>query len=308
MTDHTARLAGNWKSSGCSVRIIADTKTPPESLADELQREHSALLIQYVPFLYGRRGLSRYPQRLVAAARARSLRVTVFVHETWVPRTRLPWLGLVETASATVTPVPAWLELLPGATLVRAGSNMPPPEESQVADRLESPVVFSPLAAGLRRDWIQAAARAIRAEPLLQLIGARHGDEDPYPGAKWLGYLSPTEVTATLARAPLVMAPFFDGLTSRRGSAMAALAAGARLVSNRGHLYDPMFDDAPCRLADTEEEFVGLAVDLYGESDTPAARKERIAWYEEHLSAAQLDEQLRAIVLDVATEESRSRQ
>src|SRR5690349_14592205 len=90
VTDHTQRLAGHWIGAGHTVRVIGDLDSPPESVAASLgQSGITALLIQYVPFLYGRRGLSSYPEHLARAARAAGVRVVLFVHEPWVPLTRL---------------------------------------------------------------------------------------------------------------------------------------------------------------------------------------------------------------------------
>src|SRR5262245_14109923 len=95
VTDLTHRLVGHWSGTGHAVRVLGDLDPDPEAVAVSLAGSHvAALLIHYVPFLYGRRGLSSYPERLARSARARGIRVVLFVHEPWVPMTRLPWLVL----------------------------------------------------------------------------------------------------------------------------------------------------------------------------------------------------------------------
>ena len=119
VTDHTARLVKNWPEMGADVCVLGDVSQTVESLTARLESETAAaLLIQYVPFLYGRRGLSRKPKELAVACEGVGIRVTTFVHEPWVPPTRLPWLilsplqkrqlrHLMSVSDAVVTAVPA---------------------------------------------------------------------------------------------------------------------------------------------------------------------------------------------------------
>ena len=65
VTDHTARLVRSWSDIGATVHVFGDITGPVTSLANRIASEHiQALLIQYVPFLYGRRGLSTLPKTL----------------------------------------------------------------------------------------------------------------------------------------------------------------------------------------------------------------------------------------------------
>ena len=78
-----------------------------------------ALLLQYVPFLYARRGVAPALFRLAGACRSAGLPLAVLLHEPYVPLTRLPWLvtgplqrlqlrRLLGGASRVYTPVPRW--------------------------------------------------------------------------------------------------------------------------------------------------------------------------------------------------------
>ncbi len=272
-----------------------------------------AILIQYVPFLYGRRGLSRFPRRLATDARQSGIRVGVFVHEPWVPRTRLPWLilsplqrsqlrRLLTACDVAFTPVPAWRDLLGDAVhLVYVGSTLGDPLETLVHEPpLPAPVVFSPFAAGLLWDWVAAAVRAIGAQPGLTIVGAdvAAARRDPVarrwvdPAWDWRGYLDPPAAIALLAKAPVVLAPFVDGLTGRRTSACAAASVGARVLSSRGPLYDVGLDGGPFALADTEAQFCELAVALFHERPGAAERARWGQWYSQNLAPRQLDQRL----------------
>ena len=84
---------------------------------------------------------------------------------------------------------------------------------------------------------------ALRASPgaVLKLVGTdagaaakllkSHGAEELQSRVNALGFLRPAEVSTELARAAVVLAPFLDGVSTRRGSVMAALAHGAPVAT-----------------------------------------------------------------------------
>lgn len=273
----------------------------------------TALLIQYVPFLYARRGVSRYPEQLARAARRHGIRAVTFVHEPWVPPTRLPWLvlsplqrrqlhRLIALSHATVTPVPAWRDLLgDDVRVIYVGSTLGEPLDSIATEpALAGPVVFSPFASGFRWPWAARAARVIAAAPELIVIGGSerevraHPHAGPWWNASWqcIGRAPADEVLELLARARLVLAPFDDGITGRRTSAMAPLAAGARVLSSSGHLADPFLLHGPLESAATETDYVAKGAELWSTPDAPGARDDRLQWYRTHLDTAQLDARL----------------
>ena len=328
VTDHTCRLVANWSGSGNRVQVIGRIDQEPEILAQELHREGAeALLIQYVPFLYGRRGLSRFPEAVAGAVRDQEIRVTIFVHEPWVPPTRLPWLilsplqkaqlrRLLAASDAVVTSVPAWREKLDcRSELIYVGSTLgelppgtavePPAPPLPPLPPLPAPVVFSPMAAGLRWEWIEAAVDVINARPGLIAIGADEATLKADPRMRrwqqknweWQGRMPREEVLRNLARARLVLAPYVDGITGRRTSLMAALSAGARTVSSTGHLFDPFFGTAPMLTPSTKPEFVKAATSVWHAADSPQEREKRLAWYQKHLDASALDDRLLKVVI-----------
>lgn len=309
----------HWTGAGREVLVLGSTtKDPKRVVAAWRHAGVGAILMQYVPFLYGRRGLSRFPGRMAAAARQAGLRTTVFVHEPWVPLTRLPWLvlsplqrrqlrHLARLCDVVVTPVPAWREMLGGnASVVYVGSTLgQPASDPPGGPDLPAPVAFSPFAAGLNWDWIVAAARAVGTNPLLTVIGTDWETARRHPILKrwadptwdWRGRLDSPRVLALLARARIVLAPFVDGLTGRRTSAFAAASTGARLVSCRGPLFDPEFDAAPFALANSKSDFCDLAKALFHTREQPAQRRQRLEWYEQRLAPAALDRRLTTLLL-----------
>jgi hypothetical protein len=312
VTDHTARLVAHWTESGVRVDVLATLDGAPDAAAAAWRDAGAvATLIQYVPFLYGHRGLSRIPEQLACAAAARGLRVVTFVHEPWVPPTRLPWLVLspvqrrqlrriLAAGHGTVTPVPRWRALVGDAAhVLYVGSTLgEPPPADPAATPLDAPLVFSPFAAGLAWDWIAAAVRAVGAG--LAVIGADEAAARRHrivggriaPGWTWYGRRPATEVLTLLSRARLVLAPYVDGMTGRRTAALAALSTGARTLTSEGRLLDPLFRTSPMTVAGTRDGFAEAAARLWSEADSPEARASRVAWYRKHLDPRTLDRRL----------------
>jgi hypothetical protein len=302
----------SWTARGAPATVLAHP--------GDLARFSGSALVQYVPFLYGRRGLAPDLGRAVRTTRRAGSRVTLFVHEPWVPPTRLPWLllsplqrhqlrRLTREVDAVVTPVPAWQGLLPVASeLLYVGSTLGPAPSAGPHAPWEAPVVFSPFAAGLSWRWIIAAEAAIGATPGLVVLGATYAEArgrglrlpERARGWRWLGRLPSASVLAALGRARLVLAPYRDGLTGRRTAALAALSTGAPVLSSHGALSDPVFDDAPVGLAASAAEFARLATDRWATDDDPAARTERQLWFDRHFAPGRLDERLLDIVRGTA--------
>ena len=240
VTDHTARLVHHWRAAGREPLVWSQARGDTRALAAAWRDAgRTAILIQYVPFLYGRRGLSSFPGRLARAGRAAGLTVGVFVHEPWVPRTRLPWLvlsplqrrqllRLLAVCDVACTAVPAWRAAFAGrAELIPVGSTLGEPPAGPAGPPLAAPVVFSPFAAGLNWEWIVAAAQALGAAPRLTIIGASWEQArrdhvaggDAGPTRAWPGR-PPAREGADALRPPRPPLP--------GGSASSPSAAGAR--------------------------------------------------------------------------------
>jgi glycosyltransferase involved in cell wall biosynthesis len=318
VTDHTGRLAASWEASGHQVNVIGGIAHDPTAAAERLaQQRVEALLIQYVPFLYGRRGVSAFPERIAKAAAALGVRVTVFVHEPWVPPTRPAWVvlspiqrrqlrHLLACSDACVTAVPAWGELLDAqAELVYVGNTLGElPSHVPSEPDLPAPVVFSPFASGLNWPWITEAAAAIGTPPGLMVIGADAPAARAHhvvrrwftPSWDWAGRLPAENVIRLLARARLVLAPFVDGVSGRRTSVAAALSVGAKTLTSTGPLFDQAFTESPLAIAKTGKQFVQRAAELWNAKDPADDRRVRLDWYRRHLDPQTLDAHLLSIM------------
>jgi len=319
VADHTLVLARALASRGIEVAVLGSRGDPaifsPIPCRTGVSHRPGAsglaaacramglthLLVQYVPFLFARRGLAPLLIASVGRAARMGVRVGLFIHEPWVPPTRLVWrltgppmrrqlLALVRRADAVFTPVSAFADLVrpaarPGVpcTVVPIGATIP----VLAADRAEcrralglgpedvAVGVLSPAAAGALTSWVVAAAAATQPQPEVHWIVAGNGSETEQPGfpegprVRRLGWLPADALSRTLRALDIAVAPFIDGLSLRRTSAMAALAHGVPLVSSRGPLFDPALADATICAGDPEE----FTAELRRLIDDPGARR-----------------------------------
>jgi hypothetical protein len=193
----------------------------------------------------------------------------------------------------------------PATELVYVGSNLGDAPPASREAPLPGPVVFSITAAGMNVDWVVAAADALGASPALIVLGTsavsarRHDGVAPWfdPSWDWRGHLPAPEVLRALSRASLVLAPYIDGATGRRTSLLAALSTGARVITSRGHLLDPVLAGGPVGVAGTREEFAAMARQVWRSPDSPQQRAQRVAWYRQHFDTNRLDQRLLQLVL-----------
>lgn len=285
----------------------------------------TSLLVQYVPFLYARRGVSPALFRLPAAARRAGLRWSVFVHEPFVPFTRPAWLvtgipqrlqfrALVRSADRVYAAVPRFAELArrwgaPSAAVavVPVGATLPvstlPRAEARARLGLRDDHVaiglFSPAASGFAHAWIGAAARRLAAEPAVTWVRFGRGSDRDLPGSPrgpnviTVGETDAETVAATMRALDVLAQPYTDGLTLRRTGAMLALASGIPVVSSQGHLFDPALE----ALAACEPTPDAFAARLASLAADPAARRDlaaRTAGYAEHASTEALARRIAA--------------
>jgi glycosyltransferase involved in cell wall biosynthesis len=175
-------------------------------------------------------------------------------------------------ADAVFTPVPAFAELVrpaarPGVpcTVVPIGATVP----VVAADRAEcrralglgpediAVGVLSPAAAGAQASWVVAAAATLSRPDVHWLIMGNGSETEPPgfpdgPRVRRLGWVPADSLSRALHALDIAVAPFSDGLTLRRSSAMAALSHSVPLVSSRGPLFDPALADVAACAADPE--------------------------------------------------------
>jgi hypothetical protein len=213
--------------------------------------------------------------RVPGNCRRVGLPYAVFVHEPFVPLTRLPWLvtgplqriqlwALLRGAVHVYAPVPGFVDAISGYATTGIPVSGAPVGASLAVSGIAKDVarrqlslpgdsvligVFSPAASGFRRDWVaQAAERLADRDDVTWVIYGSGSDlrargEPDGPGVRRLGTL-PAERAAMVARSlDLALAPYSDGLTLRRTGAMLAIASGVATVSSTGHLFDTMMHE-----------------------------------------------------------------
>jgi glycosyltransferase involved in cell wall biosynthesis len=253
-------------------------RPPSRSLPLSLRgADDQIVLIQYNPFMYGKWGFAPWlPADLLRLKPARRrLRVALMVHEPYVPMTGWKWLLMgawqrvqLEAARLGVDTVfastEAWTRMLckrrpfRPAIHLPVGSNLPDRRNRRSDTRkhlelADDETVLATLStghAGRLSEHVVRAANALaangRSVALLQLgAGA--------PDARGLansvrscrpGRLADQELASWLSAADMFLAPFVDGVSTRRGSMMAALQHALPVVGTTGRLTDTLLAQA----------------------------------------------------------------
>ncbi len=269
----------------------------------------NAMVLQYVPFLYAKRGVS--PQLVLGVWRLvrDGVRLGVILHEPYVPFTRLPWLVtgwpmrwqlkyLLRRAAFVYAPVPRYVEIAkryaPDAKIKLApiGATLPVStvtrESARVRLGLHPGVIaiglFSPAAAGFHRAWIAEACRKLAGYSQVTWVSFGFGGalalRDPPAGLRIVRVPEedPEVITRTMRGLDIVAAPYTDGLTMRRSGAMLALAHGLPVVSSSGPLFDKRLAElAACE--PTTDAFVARLTRLILNPGERAALAARAAGY-----------------------------
>lgn len=278
-----------------------------------------AVLIQYVPFLYARRGIGFAAPVLSWLLRRRGVPVVTIVHEPYVPlwtntksfvrgvaqRAMLVMLMLASARVAVTTrfwerELRRWLPWR-GHRIARipVGSNIP----------------LSPIST-TERSALRACLGLAQDDLVLTFFGSLHGTKllglivrsvahlqstglpavlliigqeaealssiaaevGLVPGTVvCTGYSSPEDVSRSLQCGDLFLAPFTDGVSTRRTTVIAALQHRLPVVTTKGRLTEEeLFADAiamvPCR---DEDAFVRRVADLARDPDDRRALAER---------------------------------
>lgn len=279
------RVASTVEPPGVVVRALPDHFGPRalQVLARALQPadDTQRLLVQYVPHAFGWKG-GNIPFCLWLRAQ-RQAPVWVMFHEVAFPLGRGQrlvenGLGLVthgmaamvaSAAERAFVSIPAWepllhrvapstrVEWMPVPSSVDVQSD---PEATQrVRDRFAAsgPLIghfgtFGRLIRPLLDDAIPWVLGAVDGRVLLIGRGSDEAANDI--GRRWpalasrvvgTGPLAADDLSHHVAACDLMLQPYPDGISSRRTSAMAALAHGRPLVTTVGPLSEPLWNDAP---------------------------------------------------------------
>ncbi len=279
------------------------------------------LLVQYNPLSYsGRFSMNPYLSRLLARVKAESSRTRIglvlheayarFEHFSLAPvwqRLQLYMMGrhadlIVSAASTWCTSVKRWLPHARVAHLP-VGSNVPHVGLSRLEarDRLglsgDTRVLgfFGSLGYGRRLDHVRAALRANSTSdaPVTLLYAGGDGDtlrrlaeEQDHTGPLHdLGKCPHEQVSTALSAMDVFVAPYRDGVSTRRGSFMAALQHGLPTVTTLGASTDEVLrrhnGDAFLAVEESSPDTFGTKVrDLLATPDShPALRKQATTLY-----------------------------
>jgi hypothetical protein len=256
------------------------------------------------------------------------LGLAVFVHEPYVPFTRLPWLitglpqrfqlrYLLHHADKVYAAVPRFADIArrysrPGTdvALVPVGATLPVSTVSReearralgLADGTVAIGIFSPGASGFRHDWIAAAERRLASHPNVVWVRFGFGSDRPLPGyptgdrALTLGETDPATIGRVMRALDVAASPYVDGLTMRRTGAMLALAHGVPTLSSTGHLFDQRLSEvADC--ARSEAVFAERLVQVVEDPGERRALAERSSRSQEFVSADTLARRLTSDLL-----------
>jgi glycosyltransferase involved in cell wall biosynthesis len=110
------------------------------------------------------------------------------------------------------------------------------------------------------------------------------------------GYLSPEDVSAWLASSDLLLAPFDEGVSTRRGSVVAALAHRLPVISTRGTATDgAVFEHGGIALADAADHagFIAAVERLVASEEArEAMRTPAAALYEREFTWPRIAERI----------------
>ena len=241
------------------------------------QRSPDWLFIQFNQFSYGQWGLNPFFPLAVRRIRkaCSDTRIAVMFHEDFVPVTnwrraimttwqRWQFWMLGQQADQIFFSIDPWVRRyaswFPQTPVhhLPVGSNMPRVEADRSAVRRELGVsddsfvvgVFGSLHASRLLDHIRAAAKGIlqqSANASLLYIGP-HGEafQDAMNGLPVLdaGRLPPEAVSRHFQAMDIYLAPFVDGVSTRRGSFMTGLQHGVPTVATVGPLTDNLLRKA----------------------------------------------------------------
>jgi glycosyltransferase involved in cell wall biosynthesis len=307
--DYTRTLSATLRSMGLDARLLewSNGAPPAESqngLAPAAGAEleaADALIVQYCPFSFGRRGFAPALPLFLARVRRNRPRplIAVMFHETYVDMKNVRWtlmgawqraqlLAIQLMADVQLCSIQRWTERLRRTALGRPVHHLP------VASNLPD--------ARARRQDVRAAIGVDRETVLLSCLGLRHPGRlqdhvlgaareagvaarsvlllDLGPGTssatrlagnvqlRATGFLPADDLAGHIAASDVFLAPYMDGVSTRRSSVMSALQQGVPVVGTRGHLTDDMMARAPELLLaepDRSDRFAAIVAGLVGD-------------------------------------------
>jgi glycosyltransferase involved in cell wall biosynthesis len=267
--DYTVQLADALSRFDCVTADVVGRDAFNSDLAG-----YDAVVVQYNPFMYGRWGFAPWlPAALLRTRRKRRLlEIALMVHEPYVPMVNWRWtlmslwqrsqlLALHVLADVVFASIDTWATMLARLRPRRpshhlpVGSNLPDLRARRVEARAslgatdETVVLatFGTAHPSRQLDYVVEAANAVAESgipTIVQNLGAGapalHGIQRTVRVSQ-PGYQSPAVLAERLSATDLFLAPFVDGVSTRRTTVMAALQHGLPIVGTDGHLTDRLF-------------------------------------------------------------------
>jgi glycosyl transferase family 1/glycosyl transferase family 4 len=240
------------------------------------------LLVQWVPHGFGYRSMNLWFCLWLATRAWRGDHVQLMVHEPYVEFSgplryramaavhRLMTIVLLAASRQVWMSIPAWearlrpyalgrrlrMEWLPVPGSAEPTATPPPMQRREYATDWR-PVIghfgsYGREVSSLLEERL-AAILEHESTPSVLLIGAG-GDTLRQTlvrrNAEWTsrvhatGFVAPADLSGVIGLCDLFVQPYPDGISSRRTSAMSCLAAGRPVVTTRGHLTEPLWDDS----------------------------------------------------------------
>ena len=287
----SALLADALERRGHDVRLTV-------WVPGDLQRDcvdTDLLVLPYNPFMWGPRGFApRLVQDVAALRRSRERpQLLLAMHELYLPisdpqslvmgvwqRAQLGALFLLaDRRFASIEPWATRLSRLRPTGHLPSGSNLPDARAERAAVRAELGIedlfAVATLSTGHPShltSYVEAVLSRLRANgvPTVFLqLGAGAADVEVPPGVRVErpGMLPAERLAALLASADLLLTPFADGVSTRRGSFMAGLCQEVAVLGTFGRHTDPMLVGRGVDLIDVRQpdvftkRAVALAVD-----------------------------------------------
>jgi glycosyltransferase involved in cell wall biosynthesis len=232
---------------------------------------YDAVVLQYNPFLYGRWGVAPWLPLMLAQTRRATPRpiIAVMVHEPYVPMVdarsalmglyqRLQLASLRRSADVLFSSIESWIPQLGGRVAKRPCFHLPVAstlpdrrnfrrqERERLAVDGETCVLaaFGTAHPSRLTQYIVNAANAVgRSGRRVVILNLGAGASDLGPLDRSVKVVAPGTLAADLlarrlAAADIFLAPFVDGVSTRRTTLMAALQHGIAVVGTDGALTD----------------------------------------------------------------------
>ena len=332
----TSRGSAPGNSESVEVIQIFDPKHPlhyRNSVAAVRVWHPDWIVVQYNPFSYGRCGFCPWlPLTLHKNCKGKSPpHLAVMFHETYVPANHWKFMlmrfwqipqfaAMCRLADAVFVSTIRWLPKIrrfrknPDAAVLPVGSNIPRSVMARVQSReiLHLPPdatilgVFGSAHPSRLTDWIGAAAQKVHdsnPKAILLYVGKDGSELRTRNGSipmVDLGVLPAHRVADAIRAMDVMLCPFSDGISARRGSALAALQNDIPIVSTIKAWSDEIFRENMeqsvyvSKVEDGREYYVQTLSNLIksGRLERSIASTEAMKWYESHFGWCQLADRL----------------